>query len=236
MTRRVVKIGLVLVGFLVAYVAFTFVQVWQTSRRDDARPAEAIVVLGAAQFNGVPSPILKARLDHAVELYEEGLAPYVVVTGGKQPGDAFTEATASANYLITQGVPDEQILREVDGTTSWESLAAASQFLRQRNITEVLLVSDAFHSYRIEAIAEELGLDGHPSPTRSSPITGASEARHLLRETAAVAVGRIVGYRREAGIHRRVQTELNSLPAGCGQSPGVSARCSENRSAGAFPE
>ncbi|MGH9279764.1 MAG: YdcF family protein [Acidimicrobiales bacterium] len=208
---RLVKLGLLVVGVLVAYLATTFVQVWQTSRRDDAREAEAIVVLGAAQFNGVPSSILQARLDHAVSLWEDGLAPYIVVTGGKQPGDQFTEATASANYLIAQGVPDEQILREVDGTTSWESLAAASQFLKDRDITRVLLVSDAFHSYRIDAIAHELGLDGHPSPTRTSPITGSSEARHLLRETAAVAVGRIVGYRREAGIHRRVQTPVAFL-------------------------
>jgi hypothetical protein len=102
----------------------------------------------------------------------------------------------------------------VDGTSSWESLAAASQFLKDRNITRVLLVSDPFHSYRIDAIAEELGLEGNTSPTKSSPITGLSAARHLLRETAAVAVGRIIGYRREAGIHRRVQTELGlGLPA-----------------------
>lgn len=209
--RRLVTVGLVGAAVATAYLAFTFVQVWQTSRRDDAHQAQAIVVLGAAQYNGVPSSILRARLDHAVGLWEQGLAPYIVVTGGKQRGDAYTEATASANYLISKGVPDEQILREVDGTTSWESLAAASEFLKARDITQVLLVSDAFHSYRIDAIARELGLDGHPSPTRTSPITGTSAARHLLRETAAVAVGRIVGYRREAGIHRRVQTELNGL-------------------------
>jgi uncharacterized SAM-binding protein YcdF (DUF218 family) len=201
---RLVKLAVLAAFLLVGYLVFTFFQVWSASRRDDARPAQAIVVLGAAQFNGVPSPILKARLDHAHDLYDRGLAPVIVVTGGKQPGDQFTEASSSADYLLEKGVPDEDILREVSGTSSWESLAAASSFLKEREIRRVLLVSDPFHSFRIDAIADELGLDAHPSPTRSSPITGFSATRHLVRETAAVAVGRIVGYRREAGIHRRV--------------------------------
>lgn len=202
---RLVKVAVGLVLLVVAYVAFTFVQVWLASRRDDARSAEAIVVLGAAQYNGVPSSILRARLDHAYDLYARGLAPMIVVTGGKQPGDVYTEASASADYLHGKGVSDDKILREVDGRSSWESLAAASQFLKDRAIHRVLLVSDPFHSYRIAAIASELGLEGHASPTRTSPITGLSVTRHLLRETAAVAVGRIVGYRREAGIHRAVE-------------------------------
>jgi vancomycin permeability regulator SanA len=205
---RLLKLSIVAAGLLVLYVIFTFAQVWLASRRDEARPVEAIVVLGAAQFNGVPSAILRARLDHAHDLYQRDLAPLIVVTGGNQPGDEFTEATASANYLIGLGVPDENILREVNGTSSWESLAAASGFLKERDITRVLLVSDPFHSYRIEAIAEELGLDGYASPTRGSPITGLSVARHLLRETAAVALGRVIGYRREAGINKVVQTEI----------------------------
>jgi uncharacterized SAM-binding protein YcdF (DUF218 family) len=209
--RRLFKVLVVfaVVGFLaVAYLAFTFVQVWLASRRDGARPAQAIVVLGAAQYNGVPSPILRARLDHAYDLYRNGLAPMIVVTGGKLPGDVYTEATAGAEYLHSKGVPDDDILREVNGRNSWESLEAASQFLKDRAIEHVLLVSDAFHSYRIDAIAGELGLDAHASPTRTSPITGLSVTRNLLRETAAVAVGRIVGYRREAGIHRAVESDL----------------------------
>jgi uncharacterized SAM-binding protein YcdF (DUF218 family) len=205
---RLVKLAVLVVLVVFAYLAFTFVQVWLASRHDDARPAQAIVVLGAAQFNGVPSSILKARLDHAYDLYQQKLAPLIVVTGGKQPGDVYTEATSGADYLISKGVPDEDILREVSGTNSWESLAAASRFLKDRDIHTVLMVSDPFHSYRIDAIASELGLDPHPSPTHTSPITGFSVTRHLVRETAAVAVGRIVGYRREAGIHRKVENEL----------------------------
>ncbi len=207
---RLVKLAVLVAFVLVAYLLFTFVQVWLASRRDEARPADAIVVLGAAQFNGVPSDILRARLDHAHDLYERELAPVIVVTGGKQPGDQFTEATASADYLLTKGVPDEDILREVDGTNSFESLASVSGFLKERDMTTVLLVSDPFHSFRIDAISDELGLHGYTSPTRTSPIVGASAARHLLRETAAVAVGRLIGYRREAGINRAVQTELQS--------------------------
>lgn len=203
--RRLVMVGVVALGLLAAYLAVTYVQVWLKSRADEARPAEAIVVLGAAQYDGVPSAILAARLDHAHELYEQGLAPLIVVTGGSQPGDRFSEASASAAYLHEKGVPDNDILREVQGQSSWESLAAASRFLLDRGVREVLLVSDPFHSYRIDAIADELGLDGHPSPTRSSPVGGLSEIRLLLRETAAVAVGRIIGYGREAGIQRRVE-------------------------------
>ncbi|MGH9226510.1 MAG: YdcF family protein [Acidimicrobiales bacterium] len=237
-----VKLAILVFALLGAYLAVTFVQVWWASRRDDARPADAIVVLGAAQYNGVPSSILRARLDHAYDLYSRKLAPVIVVTGGKQPGDQFTEAQASAAYLHGKDVPDEDILREVSGTSSWESLAAASQFLNDRSIKTVLLVSDAFHSFRVDAIADELGLDGHPSPTRTSPITGLSAARHLFRETVAVAVGRIIGYRREAGIQQKVETGAGVGAAVAGRSTGASAhsaqsvRWSPNRSAGAWPE
>ena len=197
------------VGLLVAvvlYLGVTFVQVWRAARNDQARPADAIVVFGTAQYNGVPSPVLAARLDHAIELYEKDLAPVIVVTGGNQPGDQFTEATASANYLIQRGIPDEHVLREVSGTSSWQSLAAAANFLDDRKITDVLLVSDPFHSLRIRAMASELGLEGHSSPTKTSPIRGMTEARYMARETLAVAVGRIVGFRRQASIEDVVKS------------------------------
>ena len=202
--RLVLKVVAVVVAAALLYLAVTFVQVWRAARRDDARPAQAIVVLGTAQYNGAPSPVLRARLDHAVALWRRQLAPVIVVTGGRQPGDRFTEATASANYLLVKGVPDANVLREVSGHTSWQSLAAVAAFLHERSISTVLLVSDPFHSYRINAIAGELGLHGHTSPTRTSPIGGLTEAKYMLRETAAVAVGRVIGFRREAGVHRVV--------------------------------
>ncbi|MDQ4069228.1 MAG: YdcF family protein [Actinomycetota bacterium] len=198
--KLALKVAAALLAAAALYFVVTLVQVWQASRADHARPAEAIVVFGTAQYNGVPSPVLAARLDHAIELYRKGMAPVIVVTGGNQPGDQFTEATASANYLIRRGVPDEDVLREVSGSSSWESLAAVASFLEQRSIDEVLLVSDPFHSLRIRAIAEELGLKGRTSPPRTSPITGLAEVRYLARETVAVAVGRIIGFRREENL------------------------------------
>jgi vancomycin permeability regulator SanA len=198
--KLVAKLTIALLTALVLYLGVTFAQVWLAARDDQARPAEAIVVFGTAQYNGVPSPVLAARLDHAIELYERDLAPVIVVTGGNQPGDKFTEATASANYLIQRGVPDEDVLREVSGTTSWQSLAAAANFLGDRSINDVLLVSDPFHALRIRAMASELGLEGRSSPTKTSPISGMSEARYMVRETLAVAVGRVVGFRRQASI------------------------------------
>lgn len=202
--KLAIKIVLGLAGALLLYLGVTFVQVWLASRQDHAQPAQAIVVFGTAQYNGEPSPVLKARLDHAIDLFRRKLAPVVVVTGGRQPGDRFTEATASANYLLAHGVPDADVLREVSGQSSWQSLAATATFLKQRAIKDVLLVSDPFHSFRIDAMADELGLDGHASPTKTSPITGFSAAKYMVRETAAVAIGRIIGYRREAGVHNVV--------------------------------
>ncbi len=204
--KLAVKVVAGLLAAVVLYLAVTFFQVWRAARNDQARPAEAIVVFGTAQYNGVPSPVLAARLDHAIKLYREGMAPVIVVTGGNQPGDAFTEATASANYLIQRGVPDEDVLREVSGTSSWQSLAAAANFLDERDISDVLLVSDPFHSLRIRAMASELGLQAHSSPTRTSPIKGLSEARYMVRETVAVAVGRITGFRRQASIEDVVKS------------------------------
>ncbi len=204
--RLLLKIALGLVALVVVYLGVTFAQVWWAARHDQARPAQAIVVFGTAQYNGRPSPVLAARLDHAIDLFHRRLAPVIVVTGGNQPGDNFTEAGASADYLLKRGIPDEDVLREVSGTTSWQSLAAAASFLGDRDIKDVLLVSDPFHSYRIRAMASELGLDGHSSPTTTSPIKGVTELRYMVRETAAVAIGRIVGFRRQARIESVVKS------------------------------
>jgi len=196
---RIARRALAVVMLIVlGYLTVTFVQVWRAARRDDAHPAEAIVVLGAAQFNGTPSAVFGARLDHAADLYEADIAPIVVVTGGKQEGDRFTEATAGANYLLTKGVPDAAILRETQGQSSWESLAASAQILNDRGVQDVVLVSDPFHSLRVEEIAEELGLDAATSPTRTSPIDGADEWKNFGTETLRVAAGRLVGFDRLA--------------------------------------
>ena len=190
--RRLV--AAVLLG-LTIYLGITLVQVWAKAGQDDRGAADAIVVLGAAQYDGRPSPALRARLDHAVALYEDDLAPVVWVTGGRQPGDRFSEASASSRYLIRQGVPDTAVQLEVQGGSTYESLAAAARYLKDRGQRNVLLVSDPWHAYRIAETAREVGL--HP---RVSPAGGAEVSenglRRLTRETGAVALGRLIGYRR----------------------------------------
>ena len=211
-------------GLLVAvivplvYFAVTFVQVWHTSRQDGAHPAQAVIVLGAAQFDGRPSAVLRARLDHAAALYHRQIAPVVVVTGGKLEGDRFTESAAGANYLHTKGVPDEAILREATGRTSWQSLAASARFLHQRGIRDVVLVSDPFHAARITRIAEELGFNAATSPTRTSPIKGLAEFRHMITETAQVGIGRVIGFHRLVRIEQRFAISREEAR---GEAPGA---------------
>jgi uncharacterized SAM-binding protein YcdF (DUF218 family) len=195
-TRLVVGTLAVVATIGVGYYVVTVVQVWRAARHDGARPAEAIIVLGAAQYNGRPSPVFRARLDHAADLYARGIAPTIVVTGGKLPNDKFTEAGAGAEYLHTRGVPDEDILRETTSRNSWESLRASARFLRTRGIDQVVLVSDPFHSLRVRLIAEEVGFDATTSPTRTSPIGGLGEWRRFFGEGMRVAVGRIFGFGR----------------------------------------
>lgn len=193
------------------YAAVTAVQVWRSAHTDDAAdpagtpPADAIVVLGAAQYDGQPSAALRGRLDRAAALYASGAAPHVVVTGGRREGDRFTEAAAGAAYLERKGVPGDAIERETTGDSSYTSLAAAARFLEQDGVTDVLLVSDPFHNHRIRAIAEEVGMDARVAASTASPFEGASELRQIARETVAVAVGRIVGYQRVERLGLRIE-------------------------------
>jgi vancomycin permeability regulator SanA len=196
-TRRwwIGRLVMVVLALLVAYVIVTFVLVDRASNHDGRREADAIVVLGAAQYHGQPSPVLQERLDHALELYEAGLAPVIVLTGGKQAADTFTEATTGYNYLRNRGVPDEALLKEVDGTSTWDSLQAAHRFLSPQGVDRIVLVTDDYHAYRVEAIAEEIGFDATVSPS-DSLLDGTGKLRQLVRETVAVSVGRIIGYDR----------------------------------------
>ena len=190
----------VLVGVL--YVAVTVGQIFWAARHDETAATDAIVVLGAAQYNGRPSPALQARLDHAVALFADGVAPVVWVTGGRRPGDQFSEASASSRYLIRNGVPDDAVQLETTSGNSYESLAAAARYLRDRDQRDVLLVSDPWHAYRIAAIAREVGLNPRVSPSSDAVLSGEG-ARRLAHETIAVAVGRIIGYRRLTGLGAR---------------------------------
>jgi len=203
----------VLAVMLIGYYVLSVFQVWRAARADDARPSDAIVVLGAAQYDGHPSPAFAARLDHAYALYQQGIAPLVVVTGGKQPGDRFTEAGVGADYLIARGVPDAAILRETTSHNSWESLQASARFLFPRDVRRVVLVSDPFHSLRIRLTAEEIGFDAVTSPTRTSPIRGSAEWRRFLGEGLRVAVGRVFGFGRATRVSRALSWRLNHTRA-----------------------
>jgi vancomycin permeability regulator SanA len=189
--KRLRLLTSVLAALLAVYVAVTFVQVWTASHWEDTRPTQAIVVMGAAQYNGTPSPVLQGRLDRALELYEAGVADVVVVTGGSQVGDITTEAATGYVYLRDRGVPDDALRLEVDGTSTWESLAATERFLNQDAIDEVVIVSDPYHSLRLVATANDVGLEARVAPTRQRTTFSL-----LVRETVAVSAGRLIGFRR----------------------------------------
>lgn len=187
-SRRVVVI---VVGLGALYVGVTFVQVLVASGVDDRDTADAIVVLGAAQYDGEPSPVLAARLDHAERLWRAGVAPIIVTTGSNLPGDRFTEGYAGYEYLRFAGIPDDALLVITDGASTWEQLAATARQLRLRDLDSVTLVSDPYHALRLTQIADEVGLEASVSST-----DGSLSIRQLARETAAVSLGRILGYRR----------------------------------------
>ncbi|CAN5233835.1 YdcF family protein [soil metagenome] len=188
-------LGLIILIALV-YVGATFAHVWWTAAQDRAQPADAIIVMGAAQYQGRPSPVFAARLDHAAALYARDLAPVVVVTGGSQPGDRVSEAFAGYSYLQRRGVPESALRLEVDGRTSYESLSATARFLRDEAIEDVIVVSDGWHLARSAQIAESVGLTALPSPAPGSPYSGARSLQQMVRETGALSVGRLIGFRR----------------------------------------
>ncbi len=194
--RRVVKSLGAVVAVVLLYLLVSLFQVWNTGRSDDRQPVDAIVILGAAQYDGRPSPQFQARLDHALELWNLNLASYIVVTGGKQVGDRFTEAAAARKFFESNGVTSNSIFEENSSKTTYASLLAVSQVASERKIARVLIVSDPFHQLRAKLIAQEVGLDAISSATRSSVIRGGDAFRHNLQEAVGVAVGRIVGFQR----------------------------------------
>lgn len=163
--------------------------IWQ-ARADEARRVDAIVVLGAAQYNGRPSNVLSARLDHALDLYERGFAPRIVVTGGKAEGDAYTEAESGYMYLEERGVPASAILMETEGRDTWTSMQGVADVLRDTDLHRILLVSDGFHLLRSELMARELGLEAYSSAAPDSPIRrwSGAELAHVIRETGGIVV------------------------------------------------
>jgi uncharacterized SAM-binding protein YcdF (DUF218 family) len=194
---RVVKYLLLAV---IIYLGVTAYQVWKTGQRYEPRAAGAIVVMGAAQYDGVPSPDLQARLEQAALLWHQHYASTIMATGSKEPGDAYTESEASARYLESVGIPARDIL-QAGGRNSWDNLADAAPKLIARGDTTVLVVTDKFHEDRSLAIATSVGLTPYPTPTQYSPITGFSAVPYYAKETLGVAIGRIIGFQ-----------ELDDLP------------------------
>lgn len=188
--RRVVLVVACVVVVLLAYPAWLAWRIWDQSHNDEVRPADAIVVLGAAQYDGEPSPILRARLDHAIYLFEERLSPTVIVTGGRREGDRFAEAEAAEMYLQEEGVPAEAILAEDEGTTTLESLERVREMSVDQGIDSVLLVSDPLHSERVKTMAEDLGFEeAWTSPASYVELnrTRRTKAQELLHEIASLA-------------------------------------------------
>jgi len=198
--RWALRIGLIVVAVVVGYFAVTLVQVWLTSREYAPRPADAILVMGAAQYDGVPSPDLQARLDEALSLYRQGYAPLIVVTGNKEPGDAYTEAESGRRYLESNGVPAHAIV-EAGGDDSYENIADALPQLRSRDARVVLVTTDPFHEDRSMAIASSLGLSPYPTPTQTSPIRGWATLPYFLKEALGVGFGRVIGFNHLEWLH-----------------------------------
>jgi uncharacterized SAM-binding protein YcdF (DUF218 family) len=162
--------GLIVLALILLWVASaTMVLVW--SSRDEARPAQAIVVLGAAQYAGRPSPVLRARLDHALQLWNRHLSPLLILTGGIGAGDTTSESAVGRNYAKKHGVPDSAIVIENAGRTTSESMRAVAGMLEARGLQTALLVSDPFHMLRLRILARRFGFIPYTSPTRTSPIS-----------------------------------------------------------------
>jgi uncharacterized SAM-binding protein YcdF (DUF218 family) len=185
--------ALVLAALLL--VASTAAAIWWTARQDSRPQSDAIVVLGSAQYNGVPSSIFAARLEHAMSLWEDGVAPVVVTVGGKAAGDQFTEAEAGRDYLMDAGVPGESLLAVPEGVDTLESMRAVGTAFGERGWSSAVVVTDPWHAMRAERMAEDAGISAGSSPTRQGPAvqTRTTQFRYILRETAAYLLYRVTG-------------------------------------------
>ncbi|HEY0351731.1 MAG TPA: YdcF family protein [Gemmatimonadales bacterium] len=182
-------IGLITLAAASVYTV-ALVTVLIVSQQDQRRPVDAIVVLGAAQYNGRPSPVLRARLDHALRLYNEGYAPRIVVTGGIGRGDTTSEALVSRHYLLARDVLPADIVVQPQGRSTQASMTAVADWLEAEGLHSVILVSDPFHMFRLRLEARRTDLEAYTSPTESSPISDnpVLELRYLAAEGFKIPV------------------------------------------------
>ncbi len=195
MIRDVVRLVAVAAALSLGLAAYGTFRIWQQGERDERRPADAIVVLGAAQYDGRPSPVLAARLDHALELFRTGDYHYFVVTGGRAIGDRTTEAAVARGYALAHGVPDVLILVEDRGRTTLESLESVVVLLRAHDARTAVLVSDRTHMLRVLRMAGDLGIQGWGSPTATGPIDAdpVRRAGAYVHELGALAYYLVLG-------------------------------------------
>jgi uncharacterized SAM-binding protein YcdF (DUF218 family) len=180
---------------LLLVVTSTALAIWWNARQDSQPTSDAIVVLGSAQYNGVPSSIFEARLEHAITLYDDGVAPVIVTVGGRATGDEFTEAEAGRDYLANAGVPGDALLAVPEGVDTLQSMRAVSAAFDERGWSSAVLVTDPWHAMRAERMAQDAGIVAQSSPTRQGPAvqTRATQFRYILRETAAYLLYRATG-------------------------------------------
>jgi uncharacterized SAM-binding protein YcdF (DUF218 family) len=190
-----VRLILVTLAFITTAGAYAAARVIQQGEREEAQPVDAIVVLGAAQYDGRPSPVFEARLQHAVALYGQGIAPLFVVTGGKAEGDRTTEAAVARAYAEANRVPARAIIGEDQGRNTLESLQAVATLLREHDAQRAVFVSDRTHMLRVLRIAQDLGIEAYGSPTRTSPIDtdDGRRVRALVHELGALAAYFVTG-------------------------------------------
>jgi uncharacterized SAM-binding protein YcdF (DUF218 family) len=193
--REIALLGLAVVVGCVLVTAYATFRIWQRGDVDETRPVDAIVVMGAAQYDGRPSPVFASRLDHAVQLYANGVASVLIVTGGRREGDRTTEAAVARAYAIAHGVPDAAILEEDQGRTTLGSLEAVAGILRANGLRSALFVSDRTHMLRVMRMGKDLQIEAYGSPTTTSPTDAGLEQRvdATLHELGALAFYGLVG-------------------------------------------
>ena len=179
---------------LVSYVGIAAVTLTWAGTHHDTTSVDAIVVMGAAQYDGVPSPLLASRLEHALDLWKQKQAPVIAVTGGKRAGDRFTEGDTSRRWLTDRGVPVADIIVESGGSSTWESVENLAPLLNNANVRSVVVVSSSWHVQRAELSLVELGFRAHSSASPDGVLSGSSEKSKLIREIAGVSLGRIIGF------------------------------------------
>lgn len=183
--------------FLMASIVYPIalgIIIYQTGLRDECIQSDVIIVMGAAHYNGKPSPVQLGRLEHAVALYKGGVASKLLFTGGKKRGDIDTEAETAKKYAINAGIPSSGILTENTGLTTVQSMQNALDIMHDNNYNSAILVSDPFHMYRLKRIAQDIGMNAVLSPTAYSRIVSFDQnLKYITREVMVYSIYRLTG-------------------------------------------